>query len=326
MRFSLILPIYNVEDYLEDCLLSILNQSFKDFECLLIDDGSTDYSSKICEKFIEEDSKFKYFYKKNGGLSDARNFGLDRAVGEYIVFIDSDDLISTNALFEVNSCILKHMSDIVYFDYKKFHAAKDEPCPQFDLSVSANSARKISNVILTKKPNFAWARVAKRELYINNRFPVGFIYEDVLTSPLLSARAKVVSHIKHELYGYRKRPNSITTGSAEKQFQLFETLKLLKENVIREKIDTKFYTTAFVNLIQSCLVSLVRIENRKIRQKYMDIILAEYNKLSYREVLNCWSYNKYKILTLLSKNKISLLLLSAALRKIVLMSDKKGKE
>lgn len=322
MRFSLILPIYNVQDYLEDCLSSIHNQNFKDFECLLIDDGSTDHSSDICERFVEEDSKFKYFYKKNGGFSDARNFGLDRAVGEYVFFIDSDDLISTNALSEVDSCISKHMSDIVYFDYKKFHAEKDEPLPQFELSVPSNSIRKISNVILTKKPNFAWARVAKREMYIKNCFPVGFIYEDVLTSPLLSARARAVSYIEHELYGYRKRSNSITTGSAEKQFRLFETLRLLKENVIRENIDIKFYTTAFVNLIQSCLVSLVRIDDRKIRQKYIDLILTEYNKLSYRDIFNCWSYRKYKILSLLSKNKISLFLLSAALRQIVVFSDK----
>ncbi|MCQ4410360.1 glycosyltransferase family 2 protein [Enterobacter cloacae] len=236
-------------------------------------------------------------------------------------FIDSDDLISTNALSEVDSCISKHMSDIVYFDYKKFHAEKDEPLPQFELSVPSNSIRKISNVILTKKPNFAWARVAKREMYIKNRFPVGFIYEDVLTSPLLSARARAVSYIEHELYGYRKRSNSITTGSAEKQFRLFETLRLLKENVIRENIDIKFYTTAFVNLIQSCLVSLVRIDDRKIRQKYIDLILTEYNKLSYRDILIVGHIENTKYYHYYQKIK-SLFLLSAALRQIVVFSDK----
>lgn len=85
-----------------------------------------DYFFDICERFVEEDSKFKYFYKKNGGFFDVRNFGFDRVVGEYVFFIDLDDLIFMNVLFEVDLCILKYMLDIVYFDYKKFYVEKDE--------------------------------------------------------------------------------------------------------------------------------------------------------------------------------------------------------
>jgi len=325
MRFSLILPVYNVSDYLENCLLSIKCQDFNDFECLLIDDGSTDNSAEICEKFVSTNSNFKYYYKNNGGLSDARNFGLDRAAGEYVVFIDSDDLISAKTLSAVNSCISQNGSDIVYLDYKKFYAEKNDPIPQFDLNISDSSFHKMSNIQLTQQPNFAWARVAKKSMYSSIRFPVGFIYEDVLTSPLLSAHARIINHINIELYGYRKRNNSITTGSAEKQFRLFETLHLLEENVSKNKVDYKYYTTAFVNLIQSCLVSLVRIDNSKTRQKYIDLILYEYGKLSFSDITECWSLRKFKLLALLSKNKISLFFLSVVLRQFVLFSDKKGK-
>ncbi|WP_442779793.1 glycosyltransferase family 2 protein [Enterobacter cancerogenus] len=324
MRFSLILPIYNVSDYLEDCLLSIVSQDFRDFECLLIDDGSTDNSAEICAKFVNYNDNFKYYYKNNGGLSDARNFGLDRAAGEYVVFIDSDDLISPKTLFAVDLCISKNDSDIVYFNYKKFYAEKNDPLPLFNLDISSSSFYTISNIKLTQQPNFAWARVARRSMYSTIRFPVGFIYEDVLTSPMLSARAKTISHITTEMYGYRKRTNSITTGSAVKQFRLFETLQLLEENVNRNNINYKYYTTAFVNLIQSCLVSLVRIDSLTVRKKYIDLILAEYSKLSVRDIAGCWSLRKFKLLALLSKNKISLILISIALRQLVLFSDKKG--
>lgn len=325
MRFSLVLPIYNVSDYLEDCLLSIVCQDFKDFECLLIDDGSTDSSAEICEKFVRSNSNFKYYYKNNGGLSDARNFGLDRASGEYVVFIDSDDLISAKTLSAIDSCISLNGSDIVYFNYKKFYAEKNDPLPLFEQDISDSSFHRMSNIQLTQKPNFAWARVAKKSMYSSIRFPVGFIYEDVLTSPLLSARAKTISHIDIEMYGYRKRINSITTGSAEKQFRLFETLQLLEDNISKEKIDYKYYTTAFVNLIQSCLVSLVRIDSFTTRQKYIKLILTEYGRLSIGDIAKCWSLKRFKFLALLSKNKISLLLLSVALRQLVLFSDKKGK-
>lgn len=93
MEISIIVPIYNVEKYIFKCLESIVNQSFTDFEVILVDDGSTDNSSIICNKFVTEDSRFKYFYKNNGGLSDARNYGLNYAKGKYVVFIDSDDFI-----------------------------------------------------------------------------------------------------------------------------------------------------------------------------------------------------------------------------------------
>lgn len=325
MRFSLILPIYNVGHYLDDCLESILNQNFTNYECLLIDDGSNDNSAEICAKFVALNCSFKYYYKDNGGLSDARNYGIDRASGEYIFFVDSDDIISPVALFTINECIHKYSSELIYFDYKKFHAEKNDTIPHFDLNISDNLICQLTDKKLSQKPNFAWARVAKRTMYDDVRFPVGFIYEDVLTSPLLSAHAVKISYIKHELYGYRKRANSITTGSAEKQFKLFETLDLLKDYVCEGKLEREFYTTVFINLIQSCLVSLARIENVETRWKYICLILDKYHEISYGDVFLSYSLKKYKFLTILSKNKITLWLLSVVLREVVLFSDRKGK-
>ena len=104
MKFSIIVPVYNVEKYLEKCLESILNQTFKDFEAIIVNDGSTDNSQEIIDKYVNKDQKiFKSFKKENGGLSDARNFGIERAKGEYIVFLDSDDYIDENLLNTLNN-------------------------------------------------------------------------------------------------------------------------------------------------------------------------------------------------------------------------------
>lgn len=95
---SIIVPIYNVENYLQECLESILKQTYKNFEVLLVDDGSTDNSANICKLYVEKDKRFKYFFKENGGLSSARNFGISNSKGEFLSFVDSDDIISNDFL------------------------------------------------------------------------------------------------------------------------------------------------------------------------------------------------------------------------------------
>ncbi len=324
MRFSLILPIYNVDCYLEQCLISITKQDFKDFECLLIDDGSTDNSAEICNHYANKDPRFKYFHKQNGGLSDARNFGLQHASGNYIVFIDSDDVVSPVLLSSVIRSISFGGADAVYFEHVKFFGEVNDCLPSFETNITDESFSLISSVELSKKPNFAWARVVHKSFYDNNLFPVGHIYEDILTSSVLNSRLKAIGYINKGLYGYRKRINSITTGSAEQQFNLFKTLDLLKTKVLTDKISPRFYSTAFVNLIQSCLVSLVRIDDCNVRAKYINLICEEYKKISILDVLTSFALNKYKILTLFAKSKFLLFIISLLLRPIVKRSDAKG--
>ena len=106
MQFSVILPIYNVEKYLAECIESVLSQSFKDYELILVDDGSKDGSGRICDEYAQKDSRIKVLHKENGGLSDARNYGTERASGDYIVYIDSDDyVVSTEFLSDLNEKI-----------------------------------------------------------------------------------------------------------------------------------------------------------------------------------------------------------------------------
>ena len=118
---SIIIPIYNVENYLRQCLDSIMGQTYKNFECLLINDGSPDHSSKICEEFVEKDSRFRYFEKENGGVSSARNLGIEHSKGEYITFIDSDDWVDSDYLEVLYTTLLKEGADITVSTYKQFN-------------------------------------------------------------------------------------------------------------------------------------------------------------------------------------------------------------
>ena len=117
-RISVIVPVYNVEKYLSRCVDSILNQTFTDFECILVDDGSPDNCGKICDEYAKKDKRVKVIHKQNGGLSDARNTGLDIAGGEYIYFLDSDDYVEYNLLEKLNDTICVCNAEMIVFGYK----------------------------------------------------------------------------------------------------------------------------------------------------------------------------------------------------------------
>ena len=120
---SIIVPIYNVEEYLRECLDSIMSQTYQNFECLLINDGSPDNSADICREYVEKDSRFRYFEKENGGVSSARNLGIEHSKGEYITFIDSDDWVDSDYLEVLYNALIDENADISVSTYKRFHMA-----------------------------------------------------------------------------------------------------------------------------------------------------------------------------------------------------------
>ncbi len=118
---SIIVPVYNTEKYIRQCLDSILNQTYQNFECLLINDGSSDNSADICREYVAKDTRFRYFEKENGGVSSARNLGIECSGGAYITFIDSDDWVDSDYLEVLYSAILEEQADIAVSTYKKFN-------------------------------------------------------------------------------------------------------------------------------------------------------------------------------------------------------------
>lgn len=322
IKFSIIVPIYNVELFLEECLDSIKKIMTEQCECILVNDGSTDNSKDIAEQFCRANIGFQCLNKENGGLSDARNYGLQHAIGEYIIFVDSDDVVSPVLIEVLNNALKLNDADVVYFNFIKFFNSND--LKELAQCVEHVPIEYAGRENLARMPNFAWARVAKRKVYDHNRFPVGVIYEDVYTSPYITQHASVVAFIGSPLYGYRKRSGSITTISAEKQFELFDAVNLLKERYECGEIYFIFYSTALVNLSQSCVVSLVRINNHLKRAKYRRVINQEFNKLTFWEIIKSLSNFKFKILSIVSKYPIGLYAIEKILRPVVLFSDKRN--
>lgn len=299
IKYSIIVPAYNVEKYIEECLNSISNQQFDDYECLIIDDGSTDKTSMIAAKFCGKNDKFHYIKKENGGLSNTRNLGLSLAKGKYIVFVDSDDLISKHFFLSIENTLSNYPeTDLILINFEKF---------QGDIQNKDNN-KIIENKILSSKqlicyPSFSWLRIVKRSLYEPNIFPEGYIYEDVVVSTLLSYKAEKIVENKAKLYFYRKRENSITTSSPEKQFMLFDSMKILKKCCAEKNIPEIYYKTTFVNMTQSIVMSLVRIESTKVFFEKLKYSLSEYESIDLVSGLLCYSKIKFKLLFICIKLK-----------------------
>ncbi len=211
-KVSVIVPIYNVEAYIGRCVRSIRQQTFRDFEVLLIDDGTPDHSIEEAQKIIGDDPRFTVYHKENGGLSDARNYGLERARGEYIVFIDSDDFIDRDYIrILYNECILND-AQISCCRYRlHFTDCISLPVP-VGKRVSVLEAKKALDLLIrdNQMQSFAWNKMYKRSLFNENgiTYPVMY-FEDVATTPRVMFFADRVAITDRYLYSYVRRFDSI---------------------------------------------------------------------------------------------------------------------
>lgn len=217
--FSIIVPVYNVEKYLDKCLASILRQTFKNFECIIIDDGSPDNSNAIIDKYVKLDQRFKVLHQKNMGVSAARNTGLDIAKGDYIIFVDSDDYIADDYLEKLALKIADTDADIVICGF--IEAYKDHEKNKVFAVESIEVIKQ--NILADIWPSYPWNKCYKKYLFENIRFPVGKIFEDLLIIPELCLSAKTIVCIPDKLYYYnRQNVNSITaTKNVKKLYDLF---------------------------------------------------------------------------------------------------------
>lgn len=219
---SIIVPVYNVEKYLERCVQSILNQTYKDYEILLIDDGSTDNSGNICEHLAAKYGKIRVIHQKNQGLSGARNIGIEESKGKYIAFIDSDDFIDKRYLEILFSNLIKYNADVSCCG----HYRTENTMPKEENPVGKDYKFKNDECAvfyLEKEIPSAWAKLYKRELFSVLRFPVGRIYEDVAINFRIMMQVNKIVYTDKKLYYYYKNWSSIT-----KQKFTSKTLDLMK--------------------------------------------------------------------------------------------------
>lgn len=210
---SIIVPIYNSEKYLRQCIESILKQSYKNIEVLLINDGSPDSAADICKEYIEKDSRCHYYEKENGGLSDARNYGIERATGDFITFVDSDDFLMDQALEKLYATALLGESDLVVggfcrFEEPYFHLFSRDcfgslPITFVEKEYAINQMDEFTDVYFLLYST-AWSKLYKRSLFDSIRYLLKKYAEDQFTTWKLYLAAEKISICNHVIYAYRR--------------------------------------------------------------------------------------------------------------------------
>lgn len=266
---SIIVPVYNVSNYLDNCIKSIINQTYKNIEIILVDDGSTDDSSNICDKYLKKDKRIKVIHKSNGGLSSARNIGIVNSNGEYITFIDSDDYVEKEYVEVLYKNIIKYSSDISIGSHKVIYESGKIIYKSNNLEYSCTPKETLKNMLYDNGIDVsAWAKLYKRELFKSIRYPEGRLFEDAATTYKLIDKSKKISVNLKPIYNYTIRKDSITG----------ESFTLKKLDLIKSTIEMcNYIKKKYPDLISACdrrlmyahLITLSQVSISK--EKYTDI-------------------------------------------------------
>lgn len=208
---SVIIPVYKVEKYIEHCLRSVMNQTYSRLEIIAVDDGSPDKSGEICDRLALEDDRLRVYHKENGGVSSARNFGLDHASGDYIAFIDSDDYVAENYIGYLVELAQSYDADIACCDLIKV-SAHSVPPQDADQSNFCCSGHEACRLLMTSRSQLVvvWGKIIKTELARRFRFPEGRIYEDALVTHKYYYYCDSVALGDAKLYAYYLNDGGIT--------------------------------------------------------------------------------------------------------------------
>ena len=306
---SVIVPIYNVEQYLKRCLDSLVNQTFKEIEILCVNDGSPDQSQKVVDEYVGRyPTKVKSLIKPNGGLADARNYGLDYAQGEYVAFIDSDDWVEVTMIEEMYQLAISKSADIVVSDMQYVYNTGKK---QFVSGGEFEEENIISNPEIIKINNSACNKLYKYSLFDDVRFPKGLWYEDLGCIPILLAKANRIVKINKIFYYYFQRDGSIMHTESEKIFDIYKVIDLIQDYVNQSKIPClnevkSLYvehgaklTTIKIKDYQNCREELLNKNIQLLQERYpnwiKDPIIKSYSTRE-KVVLYLLAHKQYKIL------------------------------
>ena len=285
-KLSIIVPVYNVESWLNKCIDSLLDETYEDIEILLIDDGSTDKSGEICDKYALKNKKIKVFHNKNQGLSYSSNFGIENATGKYVMFVDSDDYISDKKIVEKFINILNdEKSDFIYTSYCRFNDGKDDEITEIlSIDIEKNEIKNKSGIdilaLLIEKNNYhhaAYLKICNRKFLIDNNlfFKEGIYHEDAEWSPKLFYYSKKISIYSEPYYMRRMRENSIITTTNEKS--------IVKK--INDRLTVAYDLIKFFNTLPEGNTKKIII-NDLIRMYWGDLMLIT-NLKSEENINNC---------------------------------------
>ncbi|MBE6864711.1 MAG: glycosyltransferase [Ruminococcus flavefaciens] len=307
MKLSIIVPVYKVEDYLEKCVMSILNQSFSDFELILVNDGSPDNCGNLCDIWAQKDARIKVIHKKNGGLSDARNAGIDIAQGEYIGFVDSDDYIKENMFEILVNNIEKYDADISMCGYANVYGDGVRKMNS-DQSVEVMTQEQAIHKILIGRELsvHAYTKLYKRALFQKVRYPVGKISEDAYIIMDIMDQVKKAVFTPCSLYFYVHREDSINTSKfTSKDMTRIEAHKknyiyIKKKHPSLQKLAYERYLGSIAFVAHKIVMSNEKYDNDKVRwvfktlrKNLIKIYGAEYFSIKRKVLISILLINKH---------------------------------
>lgn len=315
IKISIIVPVYNVERYLEKCIYSIINQTYTNIEIILVNDGSIDNSLKICNKYKEYDSRIIVIDKPNGGLSDARNVGINRASGDYIMFVDSDDWIDLNIVEKLYNLVCENDACIAQCDFVDVYDDSEISLKSEHKNITMMNSNEVLRNIYKEngiKNIVVWNKIYKKELFDNIRFPKGKIHEDeFITYKILDRCSKIVD-TNEVMYYYRKRPGSITNSNfnikkldsidaIKERVDYFDNknyreLKLMAQNQL-QFILRSFYLEVYKTDIANKQIYLNRIL-KDVKENYIRFIFNKYIGLKSKIIITIMILNKQLFIVL----------------------------
>lgn len=298
-KISVIVPIYKVEQYLNRCVDSIINQTYTNLEIILVDDGSPDNCPKICDEYAKIDDRIKVVHKENGGLSDARNAGLDIATGDYIGFVDSDDWIHKDMYKILYENIIKSKSDIAECSIKKIEVYKEDFNLEKDFKVNIYSKEKSMEALINEDivKQTVWNKLYKRKIIDNIIFEKGKFHEDEFWTYRIIDKCNFLVHIDLEMYYYFQRQDSIM--GQEYSIRRLDALegRYNRYLYIKQKYPFLLYN-AKLNLFYLCIYylqqALKSIDKVQYEQSYevikkyirnIDFNMKDYKKMKFREFI-----------------------------------------
>lgn len=244
------MPVYNVKDYIDESIQSVINQTFTDFELLIVDDGSTDGSGDKAELWALEDKRIEVIHQNNQGQSAARNTALKQFKGDYLTFLDSDDVLSPYYLERLVTAKESLNADVVVTSYKTFTYNIPTQTKKTKIEIFSGKSFVRNTIGPRVLGSYAWGKLFNRNDFANQEFPVGLIYEDMLLIPYIMYNMSKVIYLHDDLYYYRQRPNSsMTTYSPARGYEIYAIDKLVC--FAKEEHDRLLCWLASINEIRS---------------------------------------------------------------------------
>lgn len=285
-KVSVIVPVYNVEEYLERCLDSLVNQTLKDIEIIIVNDGSTDGSKEKIQKYINTYKNIVYLEKENGGLSSARNYGIPYAKGEYIGFVDSDDYVELTMYEKMYNKAIEEKSDMVECDFIWEYPNKKRE----DIGKVYSSKKEA----IIEARVVAWNKIIKKDIIEKTKitFPEGLRYEDIEFFYKIVPYLDKISFVKETLVHYVQRESSIANTQNERTGEIFKIWEnvlnyYIENNIFNEYRSELEYSYTRI-LLCSSLKRIIKVKDRKVRKALIKLTWQNLNKKFPQ-----WKQNKY---------------------------------